>query len=522
MDFSTLNVRTNTITILTASMSAAAKEEKEGGVFNVTCVPSIADQLGVRRDDGDDGPGSGSRAYGKSKKRKRYKGDTAAVESTKPSSVANDDDSVRREKRKPSPKTSCRVSPYSTPKSSTKGSRKGSPRGSGEQKTANSIDNEVPASDEHDQLEPPTIVSPIRTTTADRRLRRAERARKSPKGKTGRTASSLGTISSRKRARSATETEIAGDDDCIDTIARGLIRGDSVQDVEPGFVPDVIARLHELHDIRQQQHKLVIAGRIELIIDELKLYLDDAMKRQAQQDLTETVNDQLLEAQDRVSRLQSSTNRTSEKIRSKYDDVVAQTKARHKEEEEQLLAKWQSPTTVRYYNRASVALQELRHQSALLLASRRYGELRIHEQRVKELADDERNEQYRQMRIEYEQQLTGLQARHQIELKTIHGTYDDRSKTFMAAADIELGHARRRVQAVESKYDSVSDPDRVWNLHHRHERQPTSRSSAHVRPQYARPAAHEVIDLQLPPLSDPRRSPDGSKTRAHVPVQLKT
>lgn len=311
-------------------------------------------------------------------------------------------------------------------------------------------------------------------------------------------------------------------DESPDEIAQWLMDGGSISSVAPDKMPDVISSLQTMRDNYLIEHEVDLCEKADELIVAVRDRLQLEMKLQAQRDQADNFVGRLQNAQDNCSRLEVTTKRTLAKIREKHAKETEELKQRQMEEENELIERWQRPQILRRFNRASTLLQAMRKQSTILLAQRNYKDLRENEKRVAALEARERNEQYRFMRMEYDEQVRLLREKHRAETEVLRVAQEGREQTFLAAAAVDLDRAKKRVQAAEVNLDNTADADKLWNLRYRYERPPTSRSltSMQARKIIVQPQA--ITDLRLPPLVDPRKTtgPKGTIIRPQTTLRM--
>jgi hypothetical protein len=243
------------------------------------------------------------------------------------------------------------------------------------------------------------------------------------------------------------------------------------------------------------------------------------MKVHAQRSIHEKYNRRLEKAQLALEQLNDQVEFTLNNLKGRHAMDLEKLKASQEVEIEEFLAGFKAEHGVRPWNHASTQLQTLRRQRLLLLAQRRYDDIRRNEQELADLEQHERNEQYRHMAMRRESRLQLMKDRHANELKTLEVANTDRENAFVAAAKVDIENAKRRVAALEQLVASVDDKDRVWALHHRHTKKPVfvestgAKFRASVLSQKLRP------DVQLPPLDDiSPNSEHGPRIRAQTPL----
>ena len=307
-----------------------------------------------------------------------------------------------------------------------------------------------------------------------------------------------------------------------DGIAQWLMDGGSVSSVSPDKMPDVISSLQTMRDNYLIEHEVDLCEKADELIVAVRDRLQLEMKLQAQRDQADNFVGRLQNAQDNCSRLEVTTKRTLAKIREKHAKETEELKQRQMEEENELIERWQRPQILRRFNRASTLLQAMRKQSTILLAQRNYKDLRENEKRVAALEARERNEQYRFMRMEYDEQVRLLREKHRAETEVLRVAQEGREQTFLAAAAVDLDRAKKRVQAAEVNLDNTADADKLWNLRYRYERPPTSRSLTAMQARKIIVQPHAITDLRLPPLVDPRKTtrPRGTIMRPQTTLRM--
>lgn len=318
------------------------------------------------------------------------------------------------------------------------------------------------------------------------------------------------------------------EEESMEQLVERLVNGEPPEIVAAYMVPSVIPHVQKSRDEHLLDHDVEYCQKADIAIQKLRDYLQREMKLQAQQEITDNYAGRLQESQDNMSRVQSSINRTTRLLKTKHKEELAAMRERHRKEEDTFIEKWQSPQTMRRYNRGSPKLQAMKKQQQQLLAQREYKKLKEYDQQIKALEEHERDEQYRTMMMEYEAQHKLLKNKHKNEMEVLKTAQQGREQMLKAAGDIEMDRAMKRVAAAEMHVDGAANPDKVWQRHYRYERAPVSRSLTSVRMRKPAINQEEITSIKLPPLGDPRRrakSRTGTVWRAqtlhHVQKQSK-
>ena len=365
-----------------------------------------------------------------------------------------------------------------------------------------------------------------RTQAQDEELKRSQggQSRTDEKNQSGR-ARSTGRVHVRpppkEQHKEEQQEEEPPHDGSPDGIAQWLMDGGSIYEVSPDMMPDVISSLQTKRDDYLVHHEVDLCEQADQLAVSMKDRLQLEMKLQAQRDQADNYIGRLQNAQDNCSNLEVTAKRTLQRIREKHAKEAEDLKQRQIEEENQLMERWQQPQIMRRFNRASPLLQAMRKQSTILLAQRNYKDLRENEKRVAVLEERERNEQYRFMRMEYDEQVRLLREKHKAEIEVLKVAQEGREQTFLAAAAVDLDRAKKRVQTAELNLDNTADADKLWNLRFRYERPPTSRSLTGLQARKIIVEPHSITDLRLPPL-DPRKTtgPRGTIMRPQTTLHL--
>lgn len=295
------------------------------------------------------------------------------------------------------------------------------------------------------------------------------------------------------------------EEESMEQLVDRLVNGENPEIIAAHLVPTVIPYVQKARDEHLIDHDVEYCQKADIAIQKLRDYLQREMKLQAQQDIAYNYAERLQESQDNLSRVQSSINRTTRLLKTKHKEELAAMRERHRKEENSFIEKWQSPQTMRRYNRGSPKLQAMKKQQQQLLAQREYKKLKECDQQVKALEEHERDEQYRIMMMEYEAQHKLLKNRHKNEIEVLRTAQQGREQTLKAAGDIEVDRAMKRVAAAEMHVDGSANAEKVWQRHYRYERAPVSRSLTPVRMRKPAINQEEITSIKLPPLGDPRR-----------------
>jgi hypothetical protein len=123
---------------------------------------------------------------------------------------------------------------------------------------------------------------------------------------------------------------------------------------------------------------------------------------------------------------------------------------------------------------------------------------------VEKIADaeaaDEADESARLMSAQYVYAQQLLQAKHENEIKIMVHAQDLKRSEHSAKGKIEVGVAERRVENLKRQVTDASDPAKVWNLFHRHDRGGEGKTAAAG---HGNPAPCNPFRLSLPPLQGP-------------------
>jgi hypothetical protein len=135
--------------------------------------------------------------------------------------------------------------------------------------------------------------------------------------------------------------------------------------------------------------------------------------------------------------------------------------------------------------------------------------------------DREKIEHFRAMAMSYDEQLKHLQERHAREIEMLLALHRQREDEFIVTADIADENAMKRVAVLKRKLVEVSNPEVVWNRHHRFEGKAVGRSMTPLKLGASPVEGKEFALLKLVPIAELRRPPaKGLVWRAHTPVRV--
>jgi hypothetical protein len=260
--------------------------------------------------------------------------------------------------------------------------------------------------------------------------------------------------------------------DPVETAANSLFSGGDLTGIDENLIPPLILHLQSIRDRQLDLDDVHKAEATDDLIQRVDAYRISCLKLKAQKALELNYMERIRKAKVDLASLDLSVRETLDSIRTKQNGEEIQLKSRQAAEIESFNQHWQSPRVIRHFNKASAQLQTLRRQSVALCTSRRVEEFHLKESEMKSLETRERSERYRVMSMNYEAQLKQLHERHRLEFEVLEQTKERTEQTFLSAAAVEIDRANKRIQALESSLRSVSDVERVWNLHHRFEKRP--------------------------------------------------
>lgn len=298
------------------------------------------------------------------------------------------------------------------------------------------------------------------------------------------------------------------DGEDINSIVNSLIEGSrDVSTVDCDLVPAVIGSLYQIRDNHLFDHDVDLAQKADELAADLIQFQKNEQKLMAQRQSEQTAQQRLQQAESEMKNLEERWERVINQKKQKHRKQMSTLEQRHFNEIDEFNAKWQTPKTIRQYSTASPKLRLLRSQNVNLLMARRYEELRKNDQEIAELENDEKNEQIRVMSVAYDDQLKQLQEKHRYEVEVMHTAQEIEISKLRVLADNQIDNIKKRIQSLERKVDFSKDPEKVWNLHHRHQNPIKQRSMTSVRISRANFVLnqHALNTLDLPPLGTGRR-----------------
>jgi hypothetical protein len=307
----------------------------------------------------------------------------------------------------------------------------------------------------------------------------------------------------------------------LDDAVKSILDEADPATIDPDLLPSVITRLGSIRDAELHRGNFDEAEFADQHIERVDAQLKIHMRNAAQRDIEGKYSDRLDTAGQDLHTLKDHIQDMFSEVQAREDEEEERLRTRQREELDAFTRKWDKPTVLRRYTRASANLQACRRQMAVLYELRRYDDLRANSVEIRNREQMERNDRYRSMAMNYEEQLVLLEEKHAREIEVLRVAREGREKVFLAAAAVDIDHAEKRVSGLEVTVKGVADPDRVWNLHHRFDRKPIGPSPPPTRFSKTSLTAKTQTTLQLPPLADRwRTSQRGSRRRSQIPVVI--
>lgn len=312
----------------------------------------------------------------------------------------------------------------------------------------------------------------------------------------------------------------------IDTIVQDLLSGArDPQTVKDESLPDTIASLRKVRDDHLFDHDVDLAQRA----DELAMTLHNqqiySYKKQFQKEVEANILSRLENAQNEYNKMQQHCNRTIRLLKQKHRKDMEQLEEKQINELNKFVADWQTDKVTRKYKSASSNLRNLRNQSINMIITRRFDDLRQNDKIVKNLEQQEINEQFRQMSMGYDFQLHQLEEKHRTEKEILSAVIERKEADLQATADKEIEKAINRIKTLQNSLNNTQDVEKVWNLHHRNKKTPPPKMATTVKiPKsvvMSKITQFQLNTLDLPHLGDPRaNSQHGFRRRMQAPVKL--
>lgn len=312
----------------------------------------------------------------------------------------------------------------------------------------------------------------------------------------------------------------------IDEIVDDLISGArDPQTVSDESRPNVIAALRKVRDDHLFDHDVDLAQRADELAMTLQNLQTLAYKKQFQKEVEQNILTRLENAQNDYKKMQQHCNRTIRLLKQKHRKDMEQLEEKQINELNQFVADWQTDKVTRKYKSASSNLRNLRNQSINMIVLRRFDDLRQNDKIVKNLEQQEINEQFRQMSMGYDFQLHQLEEKHRTEKEILSAVIERKEAELKATVDREMQNHMNRISTLQNNLNSTQDVEKVWNLHHRNKKTPPPKTSTSVKiPKslvMSKISQFSLNTLDLPHLGDPRaNSQHGFKRRMQAPVKL--
>lgn len=318
---------------------------------------------------------------------------------------------------------------------------------------------------------------------------------------------------------SGSHTTINEKEDDLDTLVEKLLNGEDPDIIEDEMVPSCIMQLQQIRDEKLYSHEIDVAKRADICVCSLQQRYTKIVKTQAQQNRERSYQERLEIAEKDYKKLQQRIDRARSYIQNRHKTQLEKLKQTHAQDVDDLYQRWQSPVQTRKYSHCSTKLKTLRAQSIRLMSMRNYDDLAYNDKVIAQLEEQESLEQAREMQIEFENQYKLLLVKQKNEVEALEMAYYMRESSLNKDADFELETAKKRIKALERSIEESKDPEKVWSLYHRNDKQPQSRASTPVRIRRRPPTTKALNSLQLPPLTDPRCQSKGKTRRAQTPLR---
>ncbi|KAK8881720.1 hypothetical protein M9Y10_004480 [Tritrichomonas musculus] len=288
----------------------------------------------------------------------------------------------------------------------------------------------------------------------------------------------------------------------LDDLVLSVICGETpVEKVPPTQLPQLISGLKEARDERISRRKPDEAEVCDSYLLIARHAYNEHMKVVAQQTRSEKIRKRLEQAKEDLESLRDNIDLEEAKQASVNENQVMDLLDRQQADDDEFRKSWRSPQKLRIYNRTSNQLRSLKTQTILLLNARKYNEMRQVDRLAKKQEEIETEANYQQMNSEYIQSHQNLQRKHMDEMKTLIDSQETKNEQKKALAKIKMDIAQRRVDNLQAQYNELMDPNKVWNLYHRHDRSKADTKKSATR---KRLETRNYTTLALPPLQTPR------------------
>lgn len=297
----------------------------------------------------------------------------------------------------------------------------------------------------------------------------------------------------------------------VQQLLQDVLDGASIEELDPLVLPYLINALKDDRDDKIAHHKPDDAEISDSYLHFARQRYNNYQREQFAAQRKGQMQERLETAKKFKQDLTDHLNQKEIELIEQKEMKVQEMKERHQKELDELREEWKSPNKVRKFNRSSAKVRNLRTQAIFLLNAHRYPEMRA----VNRMADAqeayETDENYRTMEAQYIYAHKLMEQKHYDELKVLIHAQDVKIAELNVYRDREMMHAQRRLDKLQREYDAAADPEKVWNLFHRNDRQKSAKGKKLSRRGVAYVKTFE--NLRLPPLQGPESARRESRAR---------
>jgi hypothetical protein len=193
-------------------------------------------------------------------------------------------------------------------------------------------------------------------------------------------------------------------------------------------------------------------------------------------------------------------------ISAEISEQLSELQARQQNEIAEFAAEWERNPKLRFYNRSSTLLRQLRVQANLLLNQHRYDEMNAVVRQADELEELETRENRRRLQQDYEDGLLKLQRKQIKERRAMERIQKEKKDRHEAAKIFDLNAAEQRIRNLETEIENARDPQKFWNLRHRFDLKILGgRPKGGGKTERCKVEGERFNVLSLPPLMEKRR-----------------
>jgi hypothetical protein len=193
--------------------------------------------------------------------------------------------------------------------------------------------------------------------------------------------------------------------------------------------------------------------------------------------------------------------------------------AAHQRELDEFEEHWQAPAKFRLYNRATNALTVLRRQRAFLLVQCRFKEAEEAARLIAEETRAEEADSHAAMQRDYDEALKKVVAKQGEEMETFEARAAVQIQKFHQDRATERRVYENRGRKISAREEIAKDKDALWNHQKTHRARAIAEDAGKLPVRSAKLSRGDIADrdvavLNLPPLASRRKRPKTARTVA--------